>query len=101
MSVGLRLGARLSNLVAIPCAPREKHYGLRSELGRDDNLIGYKGLGGSTTGTSIFCPARLPRLCKRHQHQPRTPPTSTSLRCLLLCPGLHLPSVTYISSTRS
>ena len=35
----------------------ETTYPITSELGRADNLIGYKGLGGSgTRGTSVFCP---------------------------------------------
>ncbi|KAL1503698.1 hypothetical protein AB1Y20_012171 [Prymnesium parvum] len=35
----------------------ERTYGMRSELGRGDNLLGFKGLGGDgARGTSVFCP---------------------------------------------
>jgi hypothetical protein len=38
-------------------------YGINSELGRGDNLLGYGGLGGEASrGTSVFCPV-LTELC--------------------------------------
>ena len=35
----------------------ETEYGMHSELGRGDNLLGFKGLGcDGARGTSVFCP---------------------------------------------
>ena len=48
-----------SHAVRAPAVRRywEQTYHMRSELGRGDNLLGFKGLGGEgARGTSVFCP---------------------------------------------